>query len=274
MPAVPVSTVRVHLFVPCFVDTLSPEAAIATTRVLERLGHDVVFPTGQTCCGQIHYNTGYGRHVLPLVRRFVDVFADADAVVAPSASCVATVHDAYPRLARESGDASLEQRVSDLGPRVFELTRWLVREQGVDDVGARFPRRVAYHPTCHSLRALGLADEPLRLLRAVRDLSLVEIPDARECCGFGGTFAVKNAAVSSAMLDDKLGALEASGAEVCTAVDSSCLLHVAGGLHRRGSRVRIAHIAEILASTGSPSSGGSRARVASPAGPDNAARRR
>lgn len=241
---------HIHLFAPCFVDTLDPGAAIATTRVLERLGHGVLFPTGQTCCGQIHYNTGYGHQVLPLVRRFVRVFADAEVVVAPSASCVATVHEAYPRLARESGDGSLERAVSELIPRVFELAGWLVQEQRVEDVGARFAHRVAYHPTCHSLRALGLADEPLRLLRAVRDLTLVEIPDARECCGFGGTFAVKNAAVSTAMLEDKLDAILRSDAEVCTAVDSSCLLHIGGGLHRRGSRIRTAHLAEILAGTG------------------------
>lgn len=243
---------RIHLFVPCFVDTLFPEAGAATVRVLERLGHEVVFPAAQTCCGQIHYNTGYGDGAGPLLGRFLDIFDDATVVVAPSASCVAMVREGYPRLARAAGDATLADRVARIAPRVHELSTFLVEELGVEDVGARYPHRVTYHPTCHSLRHLRVGSAPLRLLRAVRDLDLVELPGAEECCGFGGTFAVKNADVSAAMLSDKVRAIQSTGAQVCTAVDSSCLMHLGGGLHRLGSPVRTAHLAEILAAQEQP----------------------
>lgn len=238
---------RISLFMPCFNDTLFPRTGMATVRLLERLGHTVEFPRAQTCCGQIHYNTGYHDEALRLLRHFVDVFEDADIVVAPSASCVATVRDAYPDLAAATGDATLDARVAALTPRVFELTELLVRRLGIDDVGAHFPHRVTYHPTCHSLRHLRLDDAPLRLLRAVDGLELAELPHADECCGFGGTFAVKNADTSGAMLDDKLAHVAETRAEYVTAVDNSCLLQIGGGLQRRGLSTRTIHIAEILA---------------------------
>ena len=230
--------VRVALFVTCLTDTLRPETGVAVVRLLERLGHGVEFPEAQTCCGQMHLNTGYRREALELARRFRNVFADAEIVVAPSASCVATVRHEYPRL-----DPSL----AALGGRVLELSEFLVGRLGVEDVGAEFPHRVAYHPTCHSLRVLRLGEAPLRLLRAVRGLELVDLPRADECCGFGGTFAVKNPDTSAAMLDDKLRNLLGTGAEVCTAADNSCLLHIGGGLSRRRAGVRAIHLAEILA---------------------------
>ena len=237
---------RITLFVTCLTDTLVPETGVAVVRLLERLGHEVDFPREQTCCGQMHLNTGYRRHARELARRFVQVFADADLVVAPSASCVATVRDQYPALA--GGDTVLERKVEALAPRVLELSELLVGRLGVEDVGAVFPHRVTYHPTCHSLRALRVGDAPYRLLRAVRGLDLVELPDATECCGFGGTFAVKNPETSSAILDDKVARILETGAEVCSAADNSCLLQIGGALSRRGSGVRTAHLAEILAS--------------------------
>src|ERR1700753_4142014 len=240
---------RVGLFITCLTDTLYPEAGKATVAVLERLGHTVVVPTGQTCCGQMHANSGYAEEALPLVRRFVETFgaADLDAVVAPSGSCVAMVRHHYPRLAVEACDAALVDAVAELGPRVFELTELLVDELGVEDVGASYPHRVAYHPSCHGLRMLRLEDKPPRLLHHVGGIELVELDEAESCCGFGGTFAVKNADVSAAMLADKVRAVLGSGAEVCTATDSSCLMQIGGALRRGRTGVRAVHIAEILA---------------------------
>jgi L-lactate dehydrogenase complex protein LldE len=242
---------RVALFITCLNDTLFPAAGRATVAVLERLGHEVDFPEEQTCCGQMHVNTGYRRDALPLVRRFVRTFteAGADAVVCPSGSCASMVHEQYRTLAAETGDPGLVRTVDDLVPRVFELSQFLVGELGVEDVGAYFPHRVTYHPTCHSLRLLRVGDAPLRLLRAVRGIDLVELPEAESCCGFGGTFAVKNADTSTAMLADKLRCVLNTGAEVCTAGDSSCLMHIGGGLTRQRAGVRTLHLAQILAGT-------------------------
>jgi L-lactate dehydrogenase complex protein LldE len=243
--------VRVALFITCVNDTLFPEAGRATVEVLERLGHTVDFPEEQTCCGQMHANSGYGDEALPLVARFVRVFASEryDAVVAPSGSCVAMVRHHYAQLAREAGRADLAQAAEELAPRVFELSEFLVDKLGVTDVGAYFPHRVTYHPSCHALRMLKVGDAPLTLLRHVRGIDLVRLPEATSCCGFGGTFAVKNADTSTAMLGDKVRAILDTRAEVCTALDCSCLLHIGGGLSRQRTGVRTLHLAEILAST-------------------------
>jgi L-lactate dehydrogenase complex protein LldE len=232
--------VRIALFITCIGDTMFPEAGRATVEVLERLGHEVVFPEGQTCCGQMHLNSGYPDEAARLARRFVDVFDEYEVVVAPSSSCVGTVRELYPELLG---------RPLALSERVFELSELLVNRLEAEDVGAAFARRVAYHPTCHSLRVTRVGDAPVRLLRQVRGLELVELQRAEECCGFGGTFSVKNPDTSSAILADKCSCIEESGAEVCTALDGSCLLQIGGGLSRRGSAVRTVHLAEILAST-------------------------
>jgi L-lactate dehydrogenase complex protein LldE len=228
--------VRVALFITCFNDTLFPEAGRATVTLLERLGCEVDFPLEQTCCGQMHGNSGYEDDARPLAERFGRVFADAELVVSPSASCVGFVRDHYERIG-----------VRYDGPPVYELSEFLVDVLGVEDVGASFPHRVTLHPTCHSIRALGVGDRPERLLRAVRGLELVELDGARECCGFGGTFAVKNADVSMAMLGDKVRGVLDTRAEVCTAVDTSCLMHIGGALTRQRAGVRVMHFAEILA---------------------------
>ncbi len=240
---------RVALFITCFNDTLFPQVGIATVQLLERLGVVVDFPPAQTCCGQMHYNTGYQRETMPLVRHFVDTFADAEVIVAPSASCVGMVRELYPRAAAEHGDAALVAAVADLAPRVVELGEFLVNHLGVTDVGASFPHRVTYHATCHSLRVLQVGDIPQRLLAAVRGIDLVELANLRECCGFGGTFALKNAATSTAMLTDKMRDVLDTRAEVLCAADTSCLMHIGGGLHRLRGGVRTLHLAEILAST-------------------------
>ncbi|MGH2863135.1 MAG: (Fe-S)-binding protein [Solirubrobacteraceae bacterium] len=241
---------RVGLFVTCVTDTLFPEAGRATVELLERLGHTVVFDPEQTCCGQMHANSGYEPEAAALMARFLRVFGDSslDAIVSPSASCVAMVRHQYPRLAQTAGDPGLAAAVAAVGQRVFELSEFLVTRLGVEDVGASYPHRVTYHSSCHSLRLLRVGEAPLRLLRNVRDLELVELSEADSCCGFGGTFAIKNADTSAAMLADKLRAIEVTGAEVCTSLDSSCLLHIGGGLDRQRAGVATVHLAEILAS--------------------------
>ena len=220
----------VALFVTCLVDTIRPEVGQATVEVLERAGAEVVFPREQTCCGQMHANAGHGDIAAALTARFSRVFQDYDTIVTPSASCAGHVR-------RHSGD---------VGGRVVELSQFLTGALGAIDLGSRFEGRVAYHPTCHSLRELRLGDAPVRLLDAVSGLERVTLDGAEECCGFGGTFAIKNADVSSAMLEDKLRALEASGADAVCACDASCLLHIGGGLERRGSPILALHLAEVL----------------------------
>jgi L-lactate dehydrogenase complex protein LldE len=224
-----------------------PGTPKATVRLLERLGCRVEFPMEQTCCGQMLTNTGYAAEALPLVRRFVDVFGGYDHVVAPSGSCVGSVREQHRMIAK--ADDELSNRVAEVAPRVLELSEFLVDVLGVTDVGAYFPHRVTYHPTCHSLRMIRVADRPLQLLRAVRGIDLVELPGAEECCGFGGTFALKNADVSIAMGSDKARNVLDTGAEVLVAGDNSCLAHIGGVLGRQRSGVRTMHLAEILAST-------------------------
>jgi len=240
--------VRIALFVTCLVDGLVPAAGKATVEVVERLGHEVVFPAGQTCCGQMHVNTGYVADATALVRRHVEVFEPYEAVVAPSGSCVGSVRHQHEMVARVAGDPELAGRAAAVAARTYELSQLLVDVLGVTDVGASYPHRVTYHPTCHSLRLLRVGDRPLRLLRAVRGIDLVELPRAEECCGFGGTFALKNPDTSTAMLADKMRAVLDTRAEVCTAGDASCLLHIGGGLSRLRTGVRTVHLAEILAS--------------------------
>jgi L-lactate dehydrogenase complex protein LldE len=224
--------VHVALFVTCFDDTLFPATGRATVRLLERLGCELSFPEDQTCCGQMHLNSGYREQGLELVRRWGRVFAGADAVVTPSASCAGMVRTQLPD-----------------GPPVHELSEFLVDALGVEDVGAYFPHRVTFHPTCHSLRELRVGDRPGRLLSAVRGIELHELPQAEECCGFGGTFAVKNADTSAAMLADKARAVLDTRAEVLCAADSSCLMHIGGALSRERAGVRTVHLAEVLAAT-------------------------
>ena len=245
---------RIALFIACYNDMLFPEVGRATVRLLRRLGHEVEFPAEQTCCGQMHFNTGYQDACIPLVQRFVDVFDGYDVVVTPSGSCASMVRRYHPlvaeRAAERGVDGGLSERVAAVSPRVLELTEFLVDVLRVTDVGARFPHTVAFHPTCHSTRLLGVGDRPQRLLAEVEGLTLVDLPRSEACCGFGGTFAVKNADTSVAMGLDKVDDVLGSGAEVLTAGDTSCLMHIGGLLSRRRSPVRVMHLAEILAATG------------------------
>ena len=240
---------RVALFTTCLVDGMTPGVGQACVRLLERLGVEPEVPAAQTCCGQMHANTGYPREAVPLVRQYVRAFEGYDAIVVPSGSCAGAVRHQHAVLARQAGDDALLAAVEKVAARTYELSEFLVDVLGVTDVGAYYPHRVTYHPTCHSLRLLRVGDRPLRLLRAVRGLELAELPGADQCCGFGGTFAVKNADTSTAMLTDKMANVLSTHAEVCTAGDASCLMHIGGGLSRLRSGTRTVHLAEILAST-------------------------
>jgi L-lactate dehydrogenase complex protein LldE len=240
---------RASLFITCYNDTLFPQTGRAAVRLLERLGVDLDFLPAQTCCGQMHANTGFRGEAYSQARRFVQLYRDTECVVIPSSSCVAMIREQYPGLFEELGNGDLRKQLTALLPRVFELSEFLTDILKVEDVGACFPHRVAYHASCHSLRGLHIGERPFRLLSKVRGLQLVPIANLDRCCGFGGTFSVKNAEVSTAMLESKLTDLLATGAEYCTALDNSCLMHVGGALHRQNLEMKPIHLAEILAST-------------------------
>jgi L-lactate dehydrogenase complex protein LldE len=240
---------RASLFITCYNDTLYPETGRAVVRLLERLGVEVEFRAAQTCCGQMHANTGFRSEAYSQAKRLVRLYQDAEAVVIPSSSCVAMIRDQYPGLTAELGNQELQEQFAALLPRVHELSEFLIDKLGVEDVGAYFPHRVTYHASCHGLRALGLGDRPFRLLAKVRGLDLVALDNLDRCCGFGGTFSIKNAEVSSAMLSTKLLDVQKTGAEYCTALDNSCLMHLGGALHRQFAAMKTIHLAQILAST-------------------------
>jgi L-lactate dehydrogenase complex protein LldE len=238
---------RVALFTTCLIDALFPDAGKATVQILERLGQPVEFPLEQTCCGQMHTNSGYFEP--KLVRRYVNTFEPYDAIVSPSASCVGAIRHQHAMIARDAQDDALATRAQATADKTYELSQFLIDVMQTDDVGAYFPHRVTYHPTCHSLRMLHVGDRPTRLLQNVKGIELVDLPRNDECCGFGGTFSIKNPDVSAAMLADKMESVIESGAEVLCAGDRSCLMHIGGGLERIRAGVKTLHLAEILAST-------------------------
>jgi L-lactate dehydrogenase complex protein LldE len=240
---------RASLFITCYNDTLYPETGRAVVTLLERLGVQLDFHRGQTCCGQMHANTGFRAEAFSQAKRFVRLYQDTETVIVPSSSCVAMIRDQYPGLIEELGNDALRRQFQALLPRVFELSEFLIDRLKVEDVGAYFPHRVAYHASCHGLRALHLGDRPFRLLAKVRGLDLAPLPNLDRCCGFGGTFSVKNAEVSSAMLAVKLQDVVSTGAEYCTALDNSCLMHLGGAMHRQYAGMKTIHMAQILAST-------------------------
>ncbi|MBB1509169.1 (Fe-S)-binding protein [Tessaracoccus sp. MC1756] len=240
---------HVALFATCITDTMKPSVPIATVRLLERLGCRVSYPERQTCCGQIMTNTGYWDEAVPTVRNYVRSFGDYDYIVAPSGSCVGSVREQHPMLARHAGDAGLERDATAAATRTYELSEFIVDVLGVTDVGAYFPHRVTYHPTCHSVRVAKVGDRPLRLLRDVRGIDLIDLPKAEECCGFGGTFSLKNPDVSIAMASDKARHVRTTGAEYLVAGDHACLMNIGGVLHRGRSGVKTIHLAEVLAAT-------------------------
>ncbi len=236
----------VALFATCISDVMFPGTPRAVVEVLERLGCTVEFPLAQTCCGQMFTNTGYFDKALPDVRNYVEAFGGYDYVVGPSGSCVGAVRHQHPMLAEHVGDAKLAEEVREVVARTYDFSELLVDVLGVTDVGAYFPHRVTYHPTCHSVRVAKVGDRPYQLLSKVKGLDLLPLADADQCCGFGGTFSVKNPDVSVAMGADKAHHVAETGAEYLITGDNACLMHIGGLLHRQNSGVRMMHIAEVL----------------------------
>ena len=237
---------QVALMITCLVDAFFPEVGVATVRLLRRLGIGVEFPRQQTCCGQPFFNSGYQEQARDLAKSFIQTFEKADKVVTPSGSCAAMAKLEYPELFHESPD--WQRRAEDLAQRTHELADFLVNVLGIEDVGARFEGKATYHMACH-LRGLGGCGEPERLLHKVKDLQLVPLERCDECCGFGGSFAVRFPGISGAMVQDKARLIEQTGAEIVLATDSGCLMNIAGCLRRRGSKVRALHLAQVLAET-------------------------
>ncbi len=239
----------VALFATCANDVMFPDTPKAVVSILERLGCRVEFPMNQTCCGQIFTNTGYFDEAVPLVRNFVETFERYDAIVAPSGSCVGAVRDQHPMLADYVGAARLRDRVAGIVAKTFDLSELLVDVLGVVDVGAYFPHKVTYHPTCHSLRVAKVGDRPMRLLQAVKGITIAELEDAERCCGFGGTFALKNPDISVAMAADKARHVADTGAEYLITGDNLCLLNISGVLERQHAGIKPIHLAQVLAHT-------------------------
>lgn len=239
----------VALFATCINDTMFPSTPKAVVTILERIGCKVVFPESQTCCGQMMTNTGYFDDAVPSVRNYVKTFENYDYIVGPSGSCVGAVRHQHPMLAEHAGDAGLKAASEDVVKRTYDLSEFLVDVMGVTDVGAYFPHKVTYHSTCHSLRVAKVADKPQRLLEAVRGITVLPLNGATQCCGFGGTFSIKNPDVSVSMGADKVRNVVSTGAEYVVAGDNACLMHIGGLLHRMNTGVRPIHLAEILAST-------------------------
>jgi L-lactate dehydrogenase complex protein LldE len=247
---------RVQLLVTCLVDQFFPDTGEAVVDVLERLGLEVEFPDTQTCCGQPAFNSGYTHEARAVARHTIDVLSASDApVVVPSGSCGDMVIHQYEALFAD--DAAYAEKAHALSHRTFEFTQFLVDVLGVTDVGAVSAGTLTYHACCHGLRGLNLRTQPEALLGRVTGARICPLAEAEVCCGFGGLFAVKMADISSAMLARKLDTIEASGADTVVVTDVSCGMHMNGGLHRRGSSIKVRHVAEILAGrateAGSPS---------------------
>jgi L-lactate dehydrogenase complex protein LldE len=238
---------EVWLFVPCLVDQFYPEVAEGMARILARLGCRVHYPPRQTCCGQPAFNTGHWHDARRVARHFLDVFGEAPTVVAPSGSCVSMVRVFFPRLFRSTPEEEIALRLSG---KVFEFSEFVVRQLGREDVGASFHVRAAYHASCHLLRELGIREEPLRLLRKVQGLELVEMKDAEACCGFGGTFAVKFPELSTSMAEYKIEQARAAGVQYIVMNDVSCLMQLQGVIDRKGLPLRALHIVHVLSGGG------------------------
>ena len=240
---------RVALFATCINDMMFPDTPKAVVTILERMGCTVEFPMAQTCCGQMFTNTGYYDSAVPAVRSYVKAFEGYDYIVAPSGSCAGSVRHQHPMLARHAKDSGLIAAVDQAVTRTYDLTEFLVDVLKVTDVGAYFPHKVTYHPTCHSVRVAKVGDRPMQLLQSVRGIQVLDLPDADQCCGFGGTFSVKNPDVSVAMGSDKARHVLETGAEYLVTGDNACLMHIGGLLHRQNAPVKPIHLAQILAAT-------------------------
>jgi len=233
--------VKVSLFIPCFVDQLYPQVGVSMVKVLERLGCEVDYPVGQTCCGQPPFNSGYWDEARAVAECSLKTFADSEMIVGASGSCGAMMKVFYPQLFKDTA--------RKLASKVHEFSEFLVNVLKVRDVGAKFSGTATFHDGCHGLRELGIKQEPRELLRHVQGLTLVEMGEAETCCGFGGTFSVKFPAISTAMGEVKCASIATTGAEYVISNDSSCLMQIQGLLDRQGQKARCLHLAEILAGT-------------------------
>lgn len=236
---------RVSLFVTCLVDQLFPDVGVSTVRLLRRLGCEVEFPSSQTCCGQPAWNCGYDSDAKSVALSLLDAFESSEVVVSPSGSCVGMVRHGYNEL---FGDDPVNlARARALAAKTFEVSQFIVGELGVRDVGARFPHRVTYHPSCHGTRMCGVGEEPLELLRNVEGLELVPLERAEDCCGFGGAFSVKLGGISGAMAEEKCEHALATGADWLVSSDAGCLMNLDGTLRRGKRPLRTAHLVQVLA---------------------------
>jgi L-lactate dehydrogenase complex protein LldE len=236
--------VKASLFITCLVDQLYPQVGVATVNVLRRAGVQVDFPEKQTCCGQLSINTGYQKETSELARRFLDTFRDSEHIVVPSSSCAGMIKKHYPELFKD--DPKYREAANTIGARLYELSQFLVDVLKTTDVGARYKGTVTFHPSCHGLRELGLDSQPQTLIKNVRDVAYVELSEMTTCCGFGGTFSVKYADISESLVEDKASNIVKSGADTLVGVDMSCLMNIGGTLSRRGAKVRVMHLAELL----------------------------
>jgi len=237
---------RVSLFVTCIVDQVFPRVGIAITQVLERLGCQVHFPEAQTCCGQPAFNSGYTQEARKIARHFLNVFRDSEYIIVPSGSCTSMISHHFADLFEH--DPKLLAEAHALEPRVWEFSRFLLEVAGVEDVGARFPGIVTYHDSCHALRELHIKAGPRKLLAKVQGLTLAEMGEAEECCGFGGTFSIKFPEISGAMARTKIDSIQKTGASTVVSIDSGCLMQLQGVIDRAGLPIRTLHLAEVLAS--------------------------
>ncbi|MDJ0624230.1 MAG: (Fe-S)-binding protein [Desulfocapsaceae bacterium] len=241
---------KVTLFVQCLVDSMFPEVGDAMVEVFDRLGVPMEYPEKQTCCGQPAFNSGYSREAKVAARRFIEIFADSEKIVCPSGSCVHMVRHHYPQLFADD-PLELRMRVKEIGNRCYEFSEYLTDVLGAVNIGAEFPGKVTYHDSCHLLRGLGIREQPRKLLNNVAGLELIEMNDSDICCGFGGTFSVNYPEISTALVDEKIDNILASGADYVVGCDVSCLMNIKGRLSRRGENVKVKHIAEVLAAGGS-----------------------
>lgn len=235
---------KVSLFITCIVDSVFPNVGVAMTRILQSKGCAVSFPSEQTCCGQPSFNSGYTQESREVGKTLLNAFDDVDVVVSPSGSCVGMIRHYYPELFKD--DPAWRDKAIELANKTYEFSQFLVGVLHVDQLGARFPHSVTYHPSCHGSRLLGIQDEPMRLLRNVDEIQLVDLPYAADCCGFGGTFSVKMSDISGAIVDEKAGHVVETGAQILVGTDMGCLMNIGGRLSRLGKSVRVMHLAELL----------------------------
>lgn len=235
---------KASLFVTCIADMMYAEVGESVVRVLRRLGVDLDFPEGQTCCGQPAYSCGYHRETAHVAKKMIEVFEKSERIIMPSGSCASMVHHGYPTLF--AGDPVWEKRAEEFVHKTYEFSQFIVDVLGITDVGATFRKKVTYHSSCHMSRLLGVEEQPKALLRQVKGIDFIELPYSYDCCGFGGTFSMKLADISGAIVDEKVDHVIETGAEVLAGCDLTCLMNINGRLTRRGAPVKVMHLAQVL----------------------------